>query len=434
MMRSTQYTWLPAGARWLTRAASLTVLVGALAACDSLLEVDTPSRVPADLLENPANAELLVNSAIADFDCAFGTYVVLGGLIGEELMDATQTADRFPYDRRDHQSSDRRYAVNDCEDLGVYTPLNTARASADNVLNFLQNVWTDEEVEERVSLLATAATYAGYSLVLLGEGFCSGVISTFDENRDIVFGQELTPTQLLEAAVERFTTAIGAADESGNIGMLSLARLGRARALLGLGRFAEAQADAELIPSGFVALSTASSATPRRANRVFAQNNLIAQNTSVGEPYRSLNDPRVPVVDINETAAGTGIEIWVQTKYEEVSDPIPLATFDEAQLIIAEAELEGGDLPAALGIVNTYRARGNQTALPGGSTAQQIRDALIDQRRRELFLEGHHLGDIIRYDLTLSPPAGTAYHGSGQYGNQKCLPLPDVERQNNPNL
>jgi hypothetical protein len=432
MMRSTQDNVLRAGARWLTRSTALAVLVGPVAACDSLLDVDTPSRVPASQLEQPENAQLLVNSAIADFDCAFGAYVVLGGLIGEELMDATQTADRFPYDRRDHQPSDRRYAVETCDDLGVYTPLNTARASADNVLDLLQNVWTDEEVENRTSLIATAATYAGYSLVLLGEGFCSGVISTVDENGQIVFGSELTPTQLLEAAVERFTTAIDAA--SGNSGILDMARLGRARALLDLGRFAEAQADAALIPVGFEAQATASATTIRRQNRVWSENNLTAQSTSVGAPYRNLNDPRVPVEDIGETAAGTGIAIWVQTKYADVSDPIPIARYDEAQLIIAEAELESGDLPTALGIVNTYRARGGQAALPGGSTAQQIRDALIDQRRRELFLEGHHLGDISRYDLTLSPPAGTPYHGSGQYGSQKCLAFPDVERQNNPNL
>jgi len=28
---------------------------------------------------------------------------------------------------------------------------------------------------------------------------------------------------------------------------------------------------------------------------------------------------------------------------------------------------------------------------------------------------------------------GTAYHGSGVYGNVLCLPLPDSERLNNPN-
>jgi starch-binding outer membrane protein, SusD/RagB family len=60
---------------------------------------------------------------------------------------------------------------------------------------------------------------------------------------------------------------------------------------------------------------------------------------------------------------------------------------------------------------------------------------LVEERRRELFLEGHRLGDIRRYNLAMSPAAGTAYPGGGgTYGSQSCFPLPDVERINNPNI
>ena len=69
---------------------------GFLAACDvnKALQVESPSRIPAEPLETPANAALLVNGAVSDFECAFGAYVVIGGLIGEELDDYTQTASR----------------------------------------------------------------------------------------------------------------------------------------------------------------------------------------------------------------------------------------------------------------------------------------------------------------------------------------------------
>ena len=78
------------------------------AACESLLDVEAPSRIPAEDLESPAQAALLLNGAKADFECAFGAYVGVSGLIGDELDDATQTADRFPYDRRSLASSDTR--------------------------------------------------------------------------------------------------------------------------------------------------------------------------------------------------------------------------------------------------------------------------------------------------------------------------------------
>ena len=57
---------------------------------------------------------------------------------------------------------------------------------------------------------------------------------------------------------------------------------------------------------------------------------------------------------------------------------------------------------------------------------------LIDQRRRELFLESHHLGDLIRFDMPFNPAVGAPYHFGGTYSNQRCLPLPAAERLNNP--
>src|SRR3989442_5331331 len=55
------------------------VALVAAAGCDlfnNTLEVQNPSNVPAGGLETPANAQLLVNSAIADFECAAGAYAV----------------------------------------------------------------------------------------------------------------------------------------------------------------------------------------------------------------------------------------------------------------------------------------------------------------------------------------------------------------------
>src|SRR2546422_5485271 len=72
-------------------------LLGGTAGCDlfdNALEVQSPSTIPASTLEIPANAQLLANGAIADFECAVGSYAVMGGEITDELIDATQTADR----------------------------------------------------------------------------------------------------------------------------------------------------------------------------------------------------------------------------------------------------------------------------------------------------------------------------------------------------
>jgi hypothetical protein len=137
--------------------------------------------------------------------------------------------------------------------------LSAARFQADNVLGLLAG-WTDAEVPNRTDLIAQAAAYAGYSLVLLGESMCSAAIDV---------GPELSRTQLWEAALNRFDRAIGVAGTAGNTEILNLTQLGRARALVNLGRLSEAGAAAALIPEGFIVNATYSDVSNRRRNRIF---------------------------------------------------------------------------------------------------------------------------------------------------------------------
>lgn len=412
------------------------LLAGPLAACEDLLDIDPPSRVPAEGIETPGNAQLLVNSAVGDFECALGSYIVMGALIGEELEDALQTADRFPYDRRRFTSSDRRYAVNDCDALGVYMPLQRARASADNAARLLEG-WTDAEVRDRTALLATAYAYAGYALVLLGEGFCEGTISSLDAAGSPVYGTLMTRDQLQAAAEERFTKALAQPGISDNVRYLAL--LGRARSRLNRGQYAAARADAALVPASWEGIAaTAGNEETRRQNRVWAQVDSLGNNnsTSIGEPYRALNDPRVSVKNKNR-ASPVGRPLWGQRKYTRAESPLPITRYAEAQLIIAEADIRAGgtaELESARQILNIYRARGNQADIAPGATQAELLAALVDQRRREFFLEGRHLGDAIRFGLALQPAADTPYFNGGTYGTSLCLPLPDVERDNNPNI
>jgi starch-binding outer membrane protein, SusD/RagB family len=55
------------------------------------------------------------------------------------------------------------------------------------------------------------------------------------------------------------------------------------------------------------------------------------------------------------------------------------------------------------------------------------------ERARELFLEGHHLSDMRRFNLPQIPAPGTNYRQGGIYGDARCFPLPEVERNSNPN-
>jgi starch-binding outer membrane protein, SusD/RagB family len=399
----------------------------ALSGCntDDLLEVDAPTRIPADNLENPASAALLVNGALGDFECAWGMHIVVGAILGDEMADAQLGAAGWPLDRRDMATNDG-YGTSGCgsnQTPGSYVPISVARWVADNTLTKLQ-AWTDQEVLKRDSLIAMSANLAGFSYAMLATDFCSAAVD---------LGPELQPTALFTLAEQRFTTAIEAATRANATVLLNAARVGRARVRTFANKKAEAAADARLIPAGFVWNATAASVNTRRQNRVFAVNNSSRFYTI--EPLSrdlmtaGVKDPRTAVITTSGNRAADGTQLWEQTKFRSLTDPIPIASYTEAQLIIAEAE--GG--ATAITILNALRTRAGLPALSAAETTN-LAQTLIEERRKELWMEGHRMYDIIRFNIPQQPAAGTAFVRGGFYGNIKCLPLPDIERFNNPNI
>ncbi|MGH7507033.1 MAG: RagB/SusD family nutrient uptake outer membrane protein [Longimicrobiales bacterium] len=407
------------------RATGAVILAGWLSACnvlDDALDVEAPSQVPAAQLEDPRYATLLVQGAVGDFECALGASIVTGGLLGDELYDATFTANRWPVPSRTLLPSDSRYSTSSCAALGVYAPMSTARWAADNALLKLE-AWTDAEVPDRQEKIATTAAYSGYAHTLLGELFCTMAID---------LSAELQPADVFQRAEERFTRAMEAAQAAGNQDLLNLARVGRARVRLSLGNDAGAIEDAQAVPQGFVWNASASSIADRRRNRLSEEQR--DGEISVKEPFRNLTvagepDPRVPVVDAGRNGQDAQTPLFLQQKYTDDAQPIPIATWREAQLILAEAQ--GGQ--AAVDAINRLRAFHGLAPYAGGS-ASEIEAQVREERRRELFLEGHRLWDIRRFDLPLFPAIGTEFPKGGVYGDANCLPLPDVERVSNPNL
>ena len=427
----------------LTLALALLVVAGACKELTSL-EQEAPSRVRAGDLIVPTNAQLLVTSAISDYECALANYIVAAGLVGDELIDAQLSQVGWDYDRRTIVPSLTTYATAQCGGRQVpalYTPVSIARYQADVILEALQG-WTDAEVANRTDLIGQAAAHAGYSLILLGEGMCTAAING---------GPELSRAQVFAEAEARFTTAIDAATTANNAAILNMARVGRARARLNQNKTAEARADAALVPAGFVRNASYSAANARRENLVYGQQ-FVGLYSSIDPSFRDLTfggvpDPRVPVVQARTAAGGPqkghdqATDIWRTTKYSGLASPIPIASYDEAQLIIAEIDAAAGTPTGtanAVTIINDLHTRAGIPVYAGG-TAAEVQAQVREERRRELFLEGQRLGDIVRFNVTLSPAAGTAYpvkggvYGSAA-GNQACFPLPDVEKNNNPNF
>jgi hypothetical protein len=389
--------------------------------------VQTQSQITEDALQLPQNADLIVNGAVSDFECALGAYTVGMGLLSDEFESAGGAALFFDWDRRTQDASNGTYGTGDClanqVSLGTWKPVSTARFTADNALALL-NGWTDAQVPDRQALIATAQAYGGYSRILLGEGFCSAAIDA---------GPELTPAEVFAQAEAKFSDAIASATAS-QPDLALMARVGRARARLNQGNLTGAATDAQLVPIDFVWNANYSASAFRAQNQVtnmhFRTNNIIVSAGFRNLSFDGVPDPRPKVADAGRPSADPLRRLWLTSKYPTQDSPIAMATGVEAQLILAEAQ--GG--ATAVGIINALHARVGLPTTFASTDPAVIKAQIIDERRREFFADGHRSYDILRYNLPLDPPAGTVHPQGGNYGNQRCLPLPDIERNNNPNL
>jgi hypothetical protein len=130
--------------------------------------------------------------------------------------------------------------------------------------------------------------------------------------------------------------------------------------------------------------------------------------------------------------------LFRQTKYPAITTPVRIASALEARYIAAEAQLKiNGTTGPALTLIAERRTAGNQPAFTGTTTAQILAE-LMDQRARDFWLEGKHLGDILRNPTAaaLVPAVGSPFYKSelGNFLAMACLPVPFPEKANNPNF
>ena len=404
------------------------VLLVSLTACDGLLDVDFPGTAAAELLDDPAMAQTIMVSALGDFECAYTNYVGGTASLTDEFLGSSGWTAMESWDRRwIDADGGGAYDTGSCTSLGygVYRPLHTARFQAEDARARLAG-FPDEAVPNRASDMATLAAYAGYSLALLGEGFCEMAVDG---------GERLSREDVFRMAETRFTEAITEATAAGDGDILNMAYVGRARVRLNLNQGSDAVADAERVTDGYVRYATRSGTDPRRWNRVAVYNHRDVF-VSVHPDFRDLEvdgvpDPRVPVEDSGRLGQDGRTALWLQLKYQSDSDDVPIATWEEAQLIIAE--IQGGQ--TAVEIINNLRERAGVPGTFESSDPDEILEEVLEERRRELYLQGHRLNDLLRHDLPFPDYTGDGRTHKGQiYGAATCLPLPNAEIHSNPNI
>ena len=403
--------------------AAMGVLFLGLTACDSLLEVENPGRVSETDLSNPALAQTLVNSALGQFECAYTNYVATAGIMANEYVNASSWLDINGWGWR---GIELKTITGSCPTnraatgLGAYTPLQQARYLNENAAMRIE-AFAEAEVQNRDEKLGLLSAFAGYSYVLLGEGYCEMAIDQ---------GPLMTPHEVLAVAETKFSAAIGYAEAAGRDDLRLLAVAGRARTRLDLGNLDGAASDADQIPEGYVWNAEYSTSDSRRENRVYnlnRRNNFLSVETTKNTNLMAggAPDPRISMTDAGIKGNDGVTDHFYQNKYMTADAPIPMASWREAQLIIAEAR------PAeTIEAINRLRASQGIPAVTSEEAADPMA-LVIEERRRQLFSEGHRLNDMLRHNIPF--PTGENHKGQ-PWGTMTCMPLPDQERLNNPNI
>jgi len=475
---------------WVWRAGVFIALAMTATACDGLLDVELPGNITEDATFVPGQAELLVNSAIADIECALSDFTAFEAAGYEDNTSRTVGwwGGRFerPVTPNGGNCSTGETSV------GWFSPLQKGRWMAEQVYSRLENDWDVSKVPDRERLMAEAALYAGIVYTHLGEFFCEVMVDA---------GPKMGWEESLQEGEQWFTTALGHISANGDFAIPTgisssaqqMAYLLRARARWAQNTSATdalAVQDAQMITEGFSSFVSREAGGERtRWNRVYSAHvglgwvvllgpvtwwtgttsnqpaflgggawpatipftgywdlAVLPDGRAVsdaGMPITTADagavaDPRVPeeLSAVTGVGGGTGPNNYTgheELKYTAAGDPFPLAKWEEAWLI--QAQIEGGQ--TAIDLVNDIRdAHGlpQVTYLTGASSADDILKMVLEEVRRTHFMEpGRWWSHKLRYDLWFPRGEDQDIWNFG-YQTGVRMVYPNGEYTTNPNL
>jgi hypothetical protein len=435
-------------------------LAAAVAACskDKLLQVTDPDILNPGDYTTPAGATPLRVGVIANFTAAFDgstdSFVTITGNLADELLASDTFDGRLTINAR-------RSVETNSEMEAVYRAMQRARTAAARAAQTLATT-APTPLANRGEMYMLLA----YSEMMLGEGWCPGVPFSSEDGATTTFGQPLTTDQMMTAAVAHFDTALSLAETNARV--LNGSKIGKARALMNLGKFTEAAAAVTTggaVPLNFVL--TTSHSSNSNANGAWSA------STSGASRYRLMtNEGKNGLPFLGQTAAQDARINWStstragfssqftaqpnQSKFGQYIDGA-ITTGAEAKLVELEAQLQANTQAArdaVFAALNTLRTGGAAIGGTTGTTlitvpamtgsAPTTNDAALDLLYKEraywMWLTGHRLGDLRRLvrvykrDSEAVFPTGTLTSPlDGTYGTSTTVTVPFAER-NNPNF
>jgi hypothetical protein len=375
---------------------SLLLGVSLVAGC-GVLDVGDPTAIKTSDLANATSADLMRRNALGQLYGVISDAAVQSGMLTDEFFADPRRTDVPAGIISNNRAADQR--LGDRLERGgedVYRRLQQARQSASTAMDQIRAYVPAEPGQAYIGQMFAVR---GYTTLVLAEDYCPGFPLNEVVDGRLAYRPPLPAAGVYERALADFDSAVVYAADSTRI--RHAAELGRARALMGLGRIAEAGTAATSVPTPYVwnaEYTTSDIYQPNTlAFQLFSARESVADREGgTGLDFRAANDPRVETTFLGTAYDGvTGI--YASAKYPDESAPMVLASGVEARLIEAEAALQsGGDW---LGILNQLRATQVSPAMavladPGTDAARV--DLLFRERAFWLFATGHRLGDLRR--------------------------------------
>ena len=307
------------------------------------------------------------------------------------------------------------------------------------------------------ALIAEMYFAKGFAEMQLAQDFCNGIpISTLVDGVP-QSGDPQTGAQVLTRAVASYDSALAFANgtDAQSVLISRAARIGRGRALVGLGRYADASTAVSGIPTSFSYTHTFSLTTG--TNTIWGQG-FSAARYVVGDslegnarniyvknalPFVSAKDPRLPVTILTGNGQDGQTRVRRTTLYGQLA-PIDVVNGIDARLIEAEAALAANDMVTFFAIQNALRAAppklgdvqpsGLAPLVDPGTPAARL-SLLFREKAFWTFSRGQRLGDMRRlvsqYGRAVTDvfPVGIHYKG-GDYGADVNFPIVTDERNN----
>ncbi len=406
-----------------------------LSGCSDLLDVTLPSQLTDEVLDNPANAGILVNSFINAYETAWGNnehYYAQGREAQGEIHTCGPCAPSFQ---------------------GItstsFTEMARAARFARELYAKLDKEWTVQLVPQRARYMALSSLYQGAVLSWAGSSLCE-----YSPNGGKLQKADVTIDQAV-VMLNRALTEINAAGDFPVLNNIATSARTMANGLLAntlymKGDLAGAAAAAALVPNGFFAYVTRESGDRRNEYYTLGTNaNLVdlydpidwwkspipnpatnqvwpavlpftgvtylgilpdgravndagtairtqagppPYNNALGVTAGAVADTRVPH-KIVEVAAKGGVGA-VSTRFTSEGDDIPIV--DWRELLMIRAEAAGGQ--AAIDFVNQLRTAAKLPLVTYANPAntKEIRYMIMEEKRRSLYGEGRYYYTMLR--------------------------------------